>query len=159
MRDGEQAAIEAKKMTSTLDHLRDAFVRHNELRSAGSALTGAIISLRSEPQNELALNIINSQIKDVLFFIRESRSNLAEVPYPFEHGSENASIAEYLLEYVPGDLDPQAAISAIVRFGENLDVLYARVLGRLASISARVERVIGMTETDKAHGSRLAAVK
>jgi len=81
---------------------------------------------------------------EILKVLRSIESELSEMPYPYEHARQGASIGAALVPKQPDHRDPiethGTALSAVDRFCE----LIFRTLGRLSEIAEKVETAIGL---------------
>jgi len=134
---------EARRLLEVLSRLRDGFGRFDELRAIYSTLVVAT-RIASEADTEIYGTIIAPRLSEALDIVREGRTALTNVEYPFDHAHGRISVAEYLLEYVPGMSDPNDAFDAVSMYLENIATLYFRLLGRLAFIASKVEQIVGL---------------
>lgn len=146
IKDTDGLLREAKRVVSVLARLRDFFGRFSQFRT--DYATGGVL-LRAaghDPENAALFEMVRSRLRAMIEFVRECRSDLRDVAYPFAHGSGKISVAQYAVEYLPGEGDPGEALHAIDTFSENMMALYVRALGRLAYIARQVEEVLGLPE-------------
>ena len=71
-------------------------------------------------------------------------AHLKNVPYPLDHAKGEISIGHYMLEELPGADDLGAIYDAAQSVVDNLATLSARLVGRLAVVGERVEKLLGL---------------
>ena len=72
------------------------------------------------------------------------RTTLGDHPYPLEHSGENLTIASFAVETLPPVDDIGTLVERAHETPQRLGVLHFRILGRLAMLIEKVEKVLGL---------------
>jgi hypothetical protein len=139
------APDEAARLFACGAFLADRFPKLLVLRESWSVLDALVSQL--EPGEEPLPELI-AEIRRLLAGFREQIKDLHRAlraqPYPFDHGRQETTLAQYIIPSMPADDDLEGlttlADGALTRAAE----IEARLLGRLAWIAENVEGALGM---------------
>lgn len=136
--------LEAQRIVSVLARLRDFFGRFIQLRIDLETTVALLQAASYDPENAALFETIRSRLSNMIECVREARSELRDVTYPFTHADGKISVAQYAIEYIPAGSDLGEALHTIETFSDNVMALYLRSIGRLAYNARQVERVLGL---------------
>jgi hypothetical protein len=130
--------------------LADRFPRLLALREACAVLDVLVTQLT--PVEEPPVDLV-PEINRLLISFREDIKDLHRAlraqMYPFDHGRQETTLAQYCIPSMPADDDLQGLIKAAdVALGRTAEI-EARLLGRLAWIAEKVEDSLGMPPLER----------
>lgn len=141
LKDGEALREEAARLLTAYARLAAVFDGYTEQRRNLAVLFTAAQALETAPDNSTLQAAFRARLGTIAAYLRDRRAELKEEPYPFTHAASNMTIGRYLVEQPFREDDAQAVVTAAMGFSENLTALYFRLLGRLAHIASRVEKL------------------
>lgn len=125
--------------------LAERFPRILVLREAWSVLDVLVAQLKPGDENPPEL-IAEIRHKLVGFReqIKELHRALRAQPYPFDHGRQDTTLAQYVIPFMPADDDLGGLIALADGAIGRVTEIEERLLGRLAWIAEKVEGALGM---------------
>jgi Zn-dependent protease with chaperone function len=97
----------------------------------------------SEPQRQLAGKVLQT-IEEITQALDELKLVVMGTPYPFEHGTKDATIDTALIERRPDSKDPVDAHACATATVDRYFTLTFRCLAALTEIAERVETAVGL---------------
>jgi hypothetical protein len=140
--DGALLQREAAQLTVVSARLGRVFVPLQELSRKFGAFASALQSLRQPalaPRAERRVNELSPPLKEM---IKEIRTLIEGVPYPFPHPREGLTLDEFARNDIPATHKLNALYNDCHCHLSRLLPLYQRVLGRLTFIALKVEEQI-----------------
>ncbi len=142
LKDGRALRAEVERLTLVLVALDTVLSDFCSVLGDSVLLHMACEVYNPEAHNATIEGVIRARTERLLEFVELHRPPLRDVPYPFEHAAGKIDVAHVVLPELPTARDPGTAIATAREFVENVVALYRRLLGRLASIAGRVEKVL-----------------
>ena len=135
----------ADKLIDALTQIRSVSAAHNALRNKQMLLHAWASIIADETEIEPEINSrIGRLLRELQDQMRHIRERLLNEPYPFKHTTGNISLADHVVGTIPASDDFGGTIHVAERIVDNLDSLYGRIMGELASMAERVEKAIGL---------------
>jgi len=143
-RAGSSAAAthELRRVLDALTKVGPSWTALREVASAVSTLAEQVPGNEAHPPLFL---VMNGRLERAAKLLQELHGALRDVPYPFDHVAGELSVADYTLEGgPPSDTDRQAVFDATGTVVDRLQLLYVRVVGRLARAAEEAEAELGL---------------
>jgi Zn-dependent protease with chaperone function len=125
--------------------LSGRFPRLLVLREASSVLDALTSQLKPGQENppELVAEI-RLKLSGFRQQMKELHRALRAQAYPFDHGRQDTTLAQFVIPFMPADDDLQGLIAAADEASTRMMEIEQRLLGRLAWLAEKVEGALGM---------------
>lgn len=135
---------EARRFLPIIQTVNAANDQLQEVRNCRAAMGRLCEQLENNRENEALIQGILAGNRWLTGQVNEYRRMLENVEYPFDHARGPIPLSEHLAPMLVDPEDIGATYDATGQLLERVIALYVRLLGRLASYTEQVERVLGL---------------
>lgn len=140
----EALTREVDELVELFGHVNGRLGQLLQIRNDQIVLGLLISMLEGNDGNRQLLARIFDTMNSLHDLIHDLSEVLAFVPYPFDHASEDMTVAEFMLPELPEEENPIELYEAAGAIGESLPAIQTRVLGRMCQIAEIVETSLGL---------------
>ncbi len=150
IKDHAKLVEETPRLVAALFGLGPVFEDGADLRRDLTALATLLSNFEGNEDNAEFLQSLQWASEQAVRRLGKLAAVLEPKPYPFHNEGGQRTVGEYVLGGdVVDENDLGQVYNAVGEAIERLDALYLRVLGRLVHITRRVEKVCGVTPTQR----------
>ncbi len=144
LQDADKLRRRSKRLLDGLGCLQESSHSTKDLRREHQLLQAQAIVLTQEEPDEEVVHRVRRVLGEQHERLSGIRSLLAAYTYPFEHADGRVSMARYAIETIPPRDDPGRMLAVTEQTLDNIDSLYTRIMGELATIAERIEKALGL---------------
>ncbi len=140
----EDWEVECNRLFNALHEVNAQTPAITELRNERASLLLLLHNLDGHEEEESLIKTIRQRMRNLCRGMKQIRSTLKSLLYPFDHVKVDISVGEFALNELPDEDHPGEIIDALDAFAGNLLKLNARLIGRLCILAEEVELLLGL---------------
>jgi hypothetical protein len=142
IKDADELKEESERLINAYLPFSSVVAILDELGRTYVSVTSLAYNYLNNQDNETLSEMIQKMKADCKGHIADLYSRLKDIPYPFDHAQGDISVAEYMIENDPEEIDEGAVLKICESVIDKMFTLHAELLGRLAVISGTVEEAV-----------------